>query len=105
MAAATITGQRALAKLLGVSAKTVNKYINGGDWTFHKSKWSRSELPKIKAWRLRHYPPEGQQAEDDSGDDDPVENIRSMPPIKRAQLSVLVERAAKLKMQRELLLG
>jgi hypothetical protein len=104
MAAATITGQRQLAKALGVSAKTINKYIHSGDWPFDRSKWSRALLPKIKAWRQQHYPPEGQRDDDDGGDD-PIENIRAMPPIKRAQLSVLVERAAKLKMQRELLLG
>jgi hypothetical protein len=98
--AGMITTQRGLGDALGVTAKTINKYIHSGDWSFHKSKWSRALLPKIKAWRQRHYPPEG---DDDGGD--AIENIRAMPPIKRAQLSVLVERAAKLKLQRELLLG
>lgn len=107
-----LSGLRSLGQALGVTQKTAHKYVNDPRWTkaglSKTGPWSDAQVEKAKAWRRKFFPSSAADAAllaEPSGATDPLSEIRDLSPVKRAQLQLVVERAAKLKIEREMLLG
>jgi hypothetical protein len=107
------SGLRSLGEALGVTSKTAHKYVNDPRWVkaglSKTGPWSDAQVEKARVWRRKYYPSSAADAalvaELPGHAADPLSEIRDLSPVKKAQLQLVVERAAKLKIERELLLG
>lgn len=89
---------RGLANALGKKHPSVRRWIRHADWKFGPGPWPKDQLPEIQFWaddHLRKNPGEGQFASES----------KASRKERRAKLQVLIERAAKLRLDRELMGG
>lgn len=100
-----IVGLRQLGAVLGVSGKTAHKYVHDPRWTFDRKQWPESQVPELRAWRERYYPSDADADMVQAAEGDSLNEIRSLPAERRAKLQLVLERAAKLKLEREMMLG
>jgi hypothetical protein len=92
---------RKLAKLLGCDEKTLRSYLVDERWPFRrKPRWKVSEVPAMQAWRAQNLE---QQPDGDGIDADPA--ITGLSPERKAKIRLVIERTAKVRLERELLAG
>lgn len=111
--------QRELARQLGRSAKSVNKQVARDAWPFGKAPWPESLLPELRAYfdrlpadnNTRADKPKTESSGKVGAADAPASTVpdtsedavRSLSS--RAKLQLIVERAAKVKLERGILEG
>ncbi len=74
-----------LAAKVGRDKSSVSRWIAREDWPFGQAPWPLAIVPKVEAWWDEH--------------------IGINPTLQDAKLNLLIERAAKVRMERELLAG
>lgn len=113
-----VSNQRDLAKALGVSPKTANKYVRDPRWKLGKGPWTDAAVAKARDWRRKHFPTSEEEAAaskapadnarpgasdgDGAGDAD---DLLPRDPMTRAKLDLLVKRAAKVEIENTIALG
>jgi hypothetical protein len=102
-------GQVWLAKELGVTQQRVSKLASSEDWTFGKGPWTDAQVPKIKAHvkarRTLNNATAGAYDEPQIDETDDAIKSLSKNPERVARIKLIIERTAKLKLERELLAG
>lgn len=104
MASKKINGQQWLADKLGVTQPRVVALVNDPDWPFGKGPWKQSDLPKIRG----HMSARRAMANATSAtaeDDEPSLGDYAKTPERKAKLELIIERTAKIRLERELLAG
>lgn len=101
--------QADLAAHLKVSQPRVSQLIKGDGWTWGKGPWTEQQGAEIKASLIDRRAGNNATAaviEDaaDAGDDTAIRAL-SKNPEKQARIKLVIERTAKIKLERELLAG
>lgn len=93
-----ITSIRGLARALKLDEKAVRKYLADDRWTFRRTPpWPRSIVAKVSGWR------KSQLAQQPDGDES--EALEGLSAERKTKLKLVIERTAKLRLERELLAG
>lgn len=104
------TSQSKLAKHLGVSQPRVSQLIADAEWAWGHGPWSDEQAVKIKTWLIGRRGGNNASAAaafdaaEEAGDDSAITEL-SKNPEKQARIRFLIERTAKVKLERELLAG
>lgn len=101
-----------MAGRLGITEPTLSVAINRDDWTFGRAPWTAAQVQAIRVEladrRARHNATSGKvEDEADGGDETAADAIAKLVrnPEKAARVKLIVERTAKIKLERELLAG
>lgn len=97
-----ITSIRALAKALRRSHVAVRaNWLTHPAWPFAKSPpWDGADVPRMKAWAATAF-----EQQPEPTDPDTAAAMKDLSPERQAKLALVIERTAKVKLERELLAG
>lgn len=98
-----------LATQLGISQQRLSKLVNSDGWRFGRGPWTWKQLPAIRAHvnerRALNNATAGAFDEDGKEATDATIEALSKNPERVAKIKLIIERTAKLKLERELLAG
>jgi hypothetical protein len=99
-----------LAKRLGVDRSRVSRYTTHPDWRWGDGDWTNAQVAEIKAWRrarrsLANATSTAELAAVDFDPANPEASLAALGIDQRTKLALMIERLAKLKLQREIMLG
>lgn len=85
---ALIRGTRELAALVGASHVAVSKWIRRDDWPFGAGPWKETQIAQVLQWKASTLSPANLPSVETAGNVD----VRSLHPLKKADLKLKIER-------------
>lgn len=101
--ARNITSIRQLAKALSRDDKAVRLYLKDDRWTFRRTPpWKASDIPAMVEWRAKNL---DQQPDSASTNIEADRALGGLSAERIAKIKLVIERTAKVRLERELLAG